>query len=127
MVLWLWLAGCDDTTYPAIGGDAVVGDTYDDVVTVFEGDCLACHGSAAPLGDLDLETDACSAIVEVDAANYDGVLVVPGDHAASVLWAKMSDSGEYGGVMPPTGTIAQASIDTVAAWIDAGADCGGAR
>lgn len=125
-MLWTWLLGCDDTTFPAVGGDAVVGDTYDDVVKVFDGDCVACHGAtAAPSAGLDLETDACAAIVDVDAAGWDGVLVVPGDHTASVLWAKMADTTEFGGVMPPTGPVAQASIDTVAAWIDNGADCGG--
>ena len=123
----MWLAACDDTTFPAVGGGAVVGDTYEDVVTVFEGDCVVCHSTAAHLGDLDLETDACAAIVDVQAAAYAGTLVVPGDSASSVLWTKMADTKEFGGVMPPTGTIAQESIDTVAAWIDNGADCGGAR
>lgn len=127
MVFAMWLAACDDTTFPAIGGGGVVGDTYEDVQKVFEGDCYACHGAASPLGNLDLETDACAAIVDVDASGYDGVLVVPGDSAASVLWSKMANTNEFGGQMPPAGASAQESIDTVAAWIDAGADCGGAR
>ncbi|MCB9683471.1 MAG: hypothetical protein H6738_19220 [Alphaproteobacteria bacterium] len=127
MVLLMWLAACDDTEFPAIGGEGVVGDTYEDVQKVFEADCYACHGAASALGGLDLETDACAAIVGVTAAGYDGELVVPGDSAASVLWTKMADTKEFGGIMPPTGASAQESIDTVAAWIDLGADCGGAR
>lgn len=122
MVLLLWMA-CDDTDFiTPTGGDAVSGDSFSDVQSIFEADCLSCHSAGAKLGGLDLETDACASLVGVDSA-YGAKLVEPGDHAASVLWAKMEDNGEYGGVMPQGGKIAQASIDTVAAWIDKGASC----
>ena len=122
MMLLLWMA-CDDTNFPTPeGGGAVSGDSFADVKTILEGDCLTCHSAGAKLGGLDLETDACAALVDVDSS-YGAKLVAPGDHAASVLWAKMEDSGEYGGVMPQGGKVAQASIDTVAAWIDKGASC----
>ena len=121
-MLLLWMA-CDDTDFlTPEGGAAVSGDSFSDVQSIFEGDCLSCHSAGAKLGGLDLETDACASLVGVDSA-YGAKLVEPGDHAASVLWAKMEDNGEYGGVMPQGGKIAQSSVDTVAAWIDKGASC----
>lgn len=123
MLLMLAMA-CDDTEFPTPeGGEAVSGDSFSDVLTVFEGDCLSCHSAAAALGGLDLETDPCAALVGAQASGYDAKLVEPGDHTASVLWHKMDDSGTYGGVMPQGGKLAQTSVDTVAAWIDKGASC----
>jgi hypothetical protein len=59
----------------------------------------------------------------VSAQDYDGVLVVAGDHASSVLWAKMADTGDYGGVMPLGGGLSSDVVAIVEAWIDDGATC----
>ncbi len=123
MLLLLALA-CDDHTFtPVSGGEPVVGSSFADVETIFEGSCLGCHSAAASLGALDLETDPCGAIVDVPSAAYDGTLVVPGDSANSVLWHKVADTGTYGGVMPQGAALAAESITTIADWIDAGASC----
>lgn len=123
----LLLLACDDTTFPAPpGGEVVSGNSYADVQQVFASKCLGCHSAAAKLGSLDLETDACAAIVDVESANYPGnTLVVPGNSSASVLWNKCDDSGIYGSVMPQGGRMPQANIDTIQAWIDGGASCSG--
>jgi cytochrome c5 len=119
-----FLVGCDDTVFPAVDhGSAVVGDSYADVTSIFEASCNSCHSAGGQAGGLDLETDACATLVGVQASSYAGLRVAAGDSASSVLWAKVADSGEYGGVMPPSGMIAGDSIDTIAAWIDAGASC----
>lgn len=116
--------GCDDTVFPTEGTE-ITAEGWDGVVEVFDGECTSCHSSASAsaFGDLDLETDPCAAVVGVDASGYDGVLVVAGDSSSSVLWHKVDDSGEYGGVMPTGGRMSQDTIDLVADWIDDGADC----
>ncbi|MDP2313898.1 MAG: c-type cytochrome domain-containing protein [Pseudomonadota bacterium] len=124
MLLMLLLA-CDDDIFPPPtgGGDVVQGDSYADVVTVFEGACVSCHGAGAPTAGLDLETDPCAAIVDVSSVTYGAAYVAPGDSPGSVVWNKMADTGVHGGVMPTFGAVAEASVATVAAWIDAGASC----
>lgn len=123
MILLLAIA-CDDHDFTAgAAGEVVVGDSYSDVVKIFEGDCLSCHSAAAALGALDLETDACNALVNVPAAAYDGTLVIPGDSANSVLWHKVANTGTYGGQMPQGTSLSEESITTIADWIDAGASC----
>jgi cytochrome c5 len=128
MLLILLTFGCDDTVFSngTGGGGAVVGDSYADAETVFADNCVSCHSAAgAPsFGGLDLATDSCAATVGVVSPDYEAPLVAPGDSAGSVLWNKIADSGMYGNVMPPSGAIAQESVDTIAAWIDAGAACG---
>ena len=53
------------------------------------------------------------------------LLVDPGNHQDSVLWAKVEDNGEYGAVMPTAGKMGQANVDIIRDWIDDGASCGG--
>jgi len=127
MITWLLLAACDDEIFPPVDhGAAVSGDTYDDVATVLDGACVACHTGATPAGGLDLATDPCADLVGVDSPDYGTPYVSPGDATSSLLWLKMSgaEPTRWGGVMPPSGTLAATSVDTVAAWIDAGAACG---
>jgi hypothetical protein len=121
--LLLLMAGCDDTIFGAGDGE-VSGTGYAAVVQVFDQNCAnGCHAASSAFGGLDLETDPCAAIVGVQAAGYDAVLVAPGDSAGSVLWNKMADTGAYGAVMPSSGVLDQELVDLVAAWIDEGASC----
>ena len=46
------------------------------------------------------------------------LLVDPGNHQDSVLWAKVEDNGEYGAVMPTAGKMGQANVDIIRDWID---------
>lgn len=121
-MLILYAFGCDDTEFPSRGGGTIVGDDYASVVQVFDGSCVGCHGPNNPPGGLDLETDPCSAIVDVPSSQS-VPYVVPGDPEGSLLWSRIADNGTHGSVMPPSGKMPQANIDTVAAWIEGGAIC----
>ena len=116
-LLWSLIAlfgGCDDTQFKT-EGVVVEGEGYSAVVQVFEGNCTGCHGAGGTFPDL--ETDVCAALVEQPSAAYDGTLVVASDSAASVLWHKITDNGESGGVMPAGGggssdTSASSGVDS---------------
>jgi len=120
----LGLTGCDDTLF---GGEEVVeGEGIDAVVEVFDGSCVSCHSDAgaSSFGDLSLEGDPCDLVGApangpyTDAAGDPVLLVAAGDSGASLIWHKVADSGEYGGVMPTAGQMDQANIDIIADWID---------
>ncbi len=122
----LALVACDDTEFNSGHSTTVEGEGYDAVVEVFDGNCISCHSAAAALGQLDLETDPCGALVDVESPNpgYDGaMLVASGDSDASVLWHKVANTGTYGDVMPTAGVMDQANIDIITDWIDSGASC----
>ncbi len=121
------VAGCDDTLFSnGSGSDVpVTGHTYNDMKAIFANDCYVCHGSEDPLGELDLQTDACAALVDVAAFESGNVLVKPGNHAASELWVRMSNGDATLSLMPPTGKLNDSTIGAVADWIDLGASCGG--
>ncbi len=117
------LTGCDDTDFSnGHGGELSGAEGWEGVSEVFAIECVACHGVGGTAG-LDLETDPCAAIVDIDAVAYGAKLVAPGDHQASVLWHKMADTATYGGVMPVSGAMDPAVVDNLAAWIDDGAPC----
>jgi hypothetical protein len=80
-----------------------------------------CHGAVAPQHELNLSSGSSySGLVDV-TSHEDGVLkrVAAGNSAQSWLMKKLKGDGTT--LMPPTGQLSQAMIDTVAAWIDAGA------
>jgi hypothetical protein len=122
--LLVLLLGCDNTIFPAppSTGAGVTGRSYADVRQVFDGDCIACHSGPAATGGLDLATDPCAVLVGATDVNGD-VLVVPGDHAASVLWNRVAGTDVYGPLMPPGRNLPQNSVDTIQKWIDRGASC----
>ena len=120
------LVGCDDTIFgkgSSVDSGGGYVDGYEGVVAIADDHCISCHPSGGGSGGLDLESDLCGTTVGVAAQDYDGILVVAGDHASSVLWNKMSDSGTYGGVMPLGGALSSDVVAIVEAWIDDGATC----
>ena len=129
LTLSLLLVGCDDTIFGKAGegggGGTDYADGYEGVVEIMADNCTSCHPSGGGSAGLDLESDLCGTTVDVTAQNYDGTLVVAGDASTSVLWAKMADNGEFGGVMPPSGGLDASVVEIVAAWIDDGASCDG--
>ncbi len=89
--------------------------TYNDVARIFSERCLGCHAASVKMGSLNLET-------------YDGFqqggthtsLVVPGKSAESRLYLLIT--GKAMPAMPMDGgKLTAEQIETVRAWIDAGA------
>ena len=81
--------------------------------------CIFCHGGSDPTGQLDMTTgNSLDNLVGVMAFGYAPALrVAPGNPGASVLWNKINDTGEYGGVMPTSGELPQDQRDTFEGWI----------
>lgn len=99
-----------------------------DVQPLFDRSCVdACHGGAAPLGELDLSRGrAYAALVGVPSVQAADVLrVAPGDPDRSYLVAKLegrqASSGGSGTGMPPAFVLSAGEIDAVRKWIAAGA------
>jgi hypothetical protein len=116
------LLGCDDLvfgpqeapplTQEGLAGVREVADTY----------CMGCHSAQAAFGQLDLETDLVGALVDAPASTGEGILVVPGDPAASIFYLKITAEQTSGTEMPPgTGGLATQATDIVEGWILDGA------
>jgi hypothetical protein len=94
--------------------------------TVFTAHCAfpACHAAPAPEQGMNLSVGlAYSSTVGIDSVELSGFKrVVPGNAADSYLYMKIAgDPRIAGDRMPFGGTLTAAEIDTVRAWIDAGA------
>jgi WD40 repeat protein len=89
--------------------------TYNDVARIFTERCLGCHGASVKMGALNLET--------YDSLKQGGThtsLVVPGKSADSRLYLLIT--GKAMPAMPMDGgKLTAQQIETVRAWIDAGA------
>ena len=124
------LAACADggTEVPLDGDPALFAAVQ---ANVFRGcggvGARTCHESEPFQGGLDLSTaGAWDALVEVEAANGAGVLVVPGNAKASFLWRKLTNEldADEGDPMPPATPFVPLKtdqLDAVKAWIEAGA------
>lgn len=87
-----------------------------DVNVILAGSCGACHSWSARL------------LVRVDSSCREGgPLVVPGAPERSPLYGKVSGTPQCGGAMPPTGRLAPPAIESLRAWILAGAPVEGQR
>ncbi|MFQ6607798.1 MAG: T9SS type A sorting domain-containing protein [Fidelibacterota bacterium] len=97
-------------------------DYYTEIQPIFNSYCISCHVSGHSSG-LDLTQSASyQDLVNVESSNYAPALrVEPYAAENSVLWNKISNSGTYGSVMPPSGQIDQNHIDLISTWIDEGA------
>jgi hypothetical protein len=89
--------------------------------------CGPCHIGQAN-GGLDLSTQAIAYanLVEVQASAASacagaGLRVAPGDAAASLLYAKLTNTQTCGGLMPPSGMLSEAELTTIREWIEGGA------
>lgn len=93
--------------------------------SVFTPTCASssCHGGGAPAAGLNLTSANSYAELVNITSSQDGnfLLVEPTDPDNSYLIQKMEGSASGGGVMPPSGSILQASIDTIRQWITDGA------
>lgn len=80
-----------------------------------------CHSSRNPQAGLDLSSGhAYASLINVESELYPSMKrVIPGNSSESLLIKVLR--GGVPTVMPPTGRLSPAVIDSVAAWIDRGA------
>ena len=87
---------------------------YDSQIqTIFDNSCIMCHGNA---GGLDLTT-----YDNVMNGGSNGAVIIPGDHAGSELYIRITLPSSSDEDMPPQGEMSQGEIDLIAQWIDEGA------
>lgn len=127
-VLALVAVGCkgggEDTSSPAptgipkpkaaeSNGPAASAATFASAQAIFAKNCVGCHGEKGK-GRIDLRSAE-----SIMKGGEDGPIVVAGKSADSLIIKALKGQGAK--QMPPKGALPQADIDTVAAWIDAGA------
>jgi hypothetical protein len=99
----------------ALPGLAQTVDFATEVHPILAARCAPCHSGAKPAAGLSL---ASRALVLTGGAS--GPAMAPGNSAGSLLIEKIS--GQRGAIMPASGEpLTAAQIDTLRAWIDAGA------
>jgi mono/diheme cytochrome c family protein len=84
------------------------------VTAVLQKNCVSCHGAMKAKGDLRL--DSYAAIVK---GGEDGAVIVNGDPDDSMLIQAVERTGDL--MMPPKTALDQADVDTLVAWVKAGA------
>jgi mono/diheme cytochrome c family protein len=88
--------------------------TYNtDILPIFQKSCTMCHGN---LGGWD-GTNYQAAMTTGDH----GPVIIPGDVENSLLVQKLLGTATEGGIMPPSGKLSDATIETILDWIKAGA------
>ncbi len=88
---------------------------------VFTPKCVSCHGGALTNADLDLsEGNAYANLVGTPSTTSNLNRVEPGDIENSHLIERLTGANDVA-IMPPSGKLEQAVIDSIAAWIDRGA------
>lgn len=96
-----------------------------DIQPIFTGSCAlaGCHAAPSPKAGMDLRAGSSYAnTVGVTSTGYaPAIRVVPGDPGASVLYNKITNTGVYGGRMPPTGSLSAQQIELIRSWIEDGA------
>lgn len=129
----LLAAGCgdkdgDDTadTVDTSTTDDTSTDEYSfatDIQPILSANCDGCHIGGGSSGGLTMDA-GYSAIVGVPSSTGTDY-IEPGDTGTSYLWHKINgtqtDVGGSGGQMPQGGQLSQADLDTIEAWILAGA------
>ena len=93
---------------------AVAAVGFDKVAAIFQANCAGCHNSTRPRSGLDLTSYAATM-----TGGRGGKIVTPGDADNSPIMAYLKANGKP--AMPPNGSLSDADIATIAAWIKAGA------
>ncbi|MCA9492151.1 MAG: hypothetical protein KC621_19595 [Myxococcales bacterium] len=133
----LLLAAChsgggDDGTSPTDADTGTPGTTatatWADVAPIIESRCAPCHvDNATPFGEFSF--DRPEDVVDVPDPQTGLAYVEPGDPDRSYVWLKLMDrQAEVGGDgirMPGPSGLPQGELDTIEAWILAGAPFGG--
>lgn len=119
-------AGCDDLVFGKLPEPPLSQEGLAGVEEVADTYCLGCHSATAVLGQLDLETDLYTAVVDVPASSGQGLLVEPGSPETSILYLKITNAQATGTDMPPgSGGLSVQATDIVKNWIADGAPDGG--
>jgi len=95
------------------GGDVQAAPTFADVQQVLQPNCGACHGTFGGWSAADYDS--------VVGSGDNGPAVRPGDPDGSVLVQKLRGTQTFGGMMPPSGSLAEADIALIIDWIEGGA------
>ena len=121
------LMGCVDMGSEQKTDDNPTGSVSfsSDIQPVFDLSCATsgCH-RAGHSTSLDLSGGSSySNLINVRSMNYAPLkLVEPGKSEDSVLYLKIVGSSETGSKMPPGGTLSDASVANIRAWITEGAE-----
>src|SRR5207247_2860021 len=108
------------TRLPRAGAELRQGEAQDlsrQAYAILKKNCLGCHGAARTSG-LDLRTGE-----GVLAGGQNGPVIVPSDAEASRLFQFVTH--EQKPTMPPGKKLADADIETLRRWIEAGASFDG--
>lgn len=113
----------------AVTGNGVTGQSTvsfaANIQPIFNSRCAVagCHAAPSPKAGMDLSAGLSYAnTVNVTSTGYaPAVRVVPGDTGASVLFNKITNTGVYGGGMPPGGPITASQTALIQTWILEGA------
>jgi len=89
-----------------------------DVQPLLRANCYGCHGPSLQSGGFRLDRRRDSMPNRVGA---NGARIVPGNSAASRIYARVSGN-QLGLQMPPTGALSPQDIGIIKAWIDQGAE-----
>ncbi|MBT4956827.1 MAG: hypothetical protein HOM78_03455, partial [Candidatus Marinimicrobia bacterium] len=81
-------------------------DYSSQIQTILNDNCTSCHTYGHSSG---LDLTNYSSVIN---GGNSGAVIIPGDHANSILWQKINS-----GAMPPNGTISSTQINLIADWI----------
>ena len=124
------LAGCSDSGEPPTGSSGDGGGDIEpvsfsaDVQPILTQSCATsgCHLAPNPSAGLDLSAgEAYGNLVGVAASGNPSLMrVAAGSAEDSFLYLKLLGQGTS--IMPPGGSLPEEQIETIRAWIDAGAE-----
>ena len=87
---------------------------FEKVASIFQANCVGCHGSARPRAGLDLTSYAGAM-----AGGRSGKAIIPGDPNNSPIINYLTANNQP--LMPPAGPLSSGDIATISAWIKDGA------
>ena len=127
IILWIDAGAVRGSTAveEAAPAPSIVSSWYGIQRAVLGPKCVTCHGGASPTMGVSWEADRYETIVTNSQTSSTGVpLIAPVNSAGSYLYQKLMGTAS-GSRMPLTGGyLSQATINIIAAWIDAGAPLG---
>ena len=123
-ILMLLVACSEDKSSPTSPTTTEI--SYANVVQpIFNNNCIGCHNPGGPASLLDLSAGVSYANLVNQPSVQDStwLLVDPSDDSKSLLYQKMKGTATVGpnAAMPPSGVLANDTVDKVEQWIKEGA------